>query len=86
MVPLAYAASIPLLDKITTTILNPLITLLFAFALVYFLYGVYEMVRGSDNEEARRIGQQHVLWGVIGMAIMISAFGIMHVVCNTIGC
>ena len=86
MIPFAYAADIPLLDKIKTNILNPFITLLFALALVYFLYGVYEMVKGADSDEARRQGQQHVLWGVIGMAIMISAFGIMQVVCKTIGC
>ena len=75
---------IPLLEKIKTAIVDPIIYFLFALALVYFLYGVLELIRNSGNEEARKTGQQHVLWGVIGMFIMISFYGIMHVICNTI--
>ena len=75
---------IPLLEKIKTAIVDPIIYFLFALALVYFLYGVLELIRNADSEEARKIGQQHVLWGVIGMFIMVSFYGIMHVICNTI--
>ncbi len=77
-------ASIPLLDSISTKIIDPIITLLFAAATVYFLYGVLQMIQNSGNEEARKEGQQHVLWGVIGMFIMVSFYGIMHLICNTI--
>lgn len=86
MIPFAYAADIPLLKKINSEILNPIIGLLFALALLYFVWGVYEFIQGADDESKRRDGQQHMLWGVIGLAIMISAFGIMQVVCKTIGC
>jgi len=75
---------IPLLESIKTAIVDPIIYFLFALALVYFLYGVLELIRHADNEEARKTGQQHVLWGVIGMFIMISFYGIMHVICKTI--
>lgn len=77
-------AAIPLLENIKTAIVDPIIYFLFALALVYFLYGVLELVRNADNEEARQTGRQHVLWGVIGMFIMVSFYGIMHVICNTI--
>lgn len=73
-----------MLEKIKTAIVDPIIAFLFALALVYFLYGVFEMIRNAESEEARKIGQQHILWGVIGMFIMISFYGIMHVICNTI--
>ena len=76
--------AIPLLEKIKTAIVDPIIYFLFALALVYFLYGVLELIRNADSDEARKTGRQHVLWGVIGMFIMVSFYGIMHVICNTI--
>ena len=77
-------ATIALLEKIKTAIVDPIIYFLFALALIYFLYGVLELIRHADSDEARKAGQQHILWGVIGMFIMISFYGIMHVICNTI--
>ena len=76
-------AAIPLLDKIKTAIVDPIIYFLFAAAFLYFLYGVYEMIRNAESEEARKTGQQHILWGVVGMFIMVSFYGIMHLICNT---
>ncbi|MEA1929696.1 MAG: hypothetical protein U9M92_02330 [Patescibacteria group bacterium] len=74
-----------LLTKINTELLNPFIALLFALALVFFLYGVYEYVKGADSGTIRETGKMHMIWGVVGMAIMVSAFGIMGVICKTIG-
>lgn len=85
MFNLAYAATYPLLDKIKANILQPVITLLFALAAVYFLYGVYETIIGAGSDEARAKGRLHMLWGVIGIFIAVSANGIIHVICKTIG-
>ena len=85
LLDIAYAApGLPVLDKAIDQIIKPIILLLAAAAFIIFLYGLYEMIANGDNEEARRIGQQHVLWGVVGMFIMISFYGIMHVICKTI--
>lgn len=80
-----YAAELPLVTKIKSEIIDPLITLIFVLGLLFFLYGVWEMVRGADSEEARATGRTHILWGVIGMFIMISFWGIMRVICGTFG-
>jgi hypothetical protein len=77
------ATSIPLLDKIKSNILDPLVLLMFAVALLVFLFGVFEMVRGQGSGDARETGGRHILWGTVGMAIMVSVYGILHVVCNT---
>ena len=77
---------IPLLDKIETQILTPIIELMFALALLYFIYGLYEMIRGADNEVARETGKRHIVYSVIGMFIMVAVWGIVNVVCKTIGC
>lgn len=72
-----------LLYNIEYFILNPLIYLIFASALLVFLYGVFEFIKNSDDSEERKKGGQHILWGVIGMAIMISAYGIINFVLST---
>lgn len=74
-----------MLENIKTNILNPLITLMFSAAVVVFLYGVFEFVRGKSqgDQDAHTTGGRHILWGIIGMAIMVSAYGIIHLICGT---
>ncbi len=73
-----------LLNAINTVLINPLIYLMFAAAFVYFMYGVVEFIIGAGNPEKRKVGQQHILWGVIGMVIMISAIGIVNLLTATV--
>jgi predicted permease len=72
------------IQRITVNILNPIILLLFAAALLVFLWGVMIYVKDSHSSEGRRTGGKHILWGVIGMAIMVSAFGILNLIVNTL--
>lgn len=37
-----------------------------------------------NNPSGRQEGQRHMLWGVIGLAIMLSAFGIVKFVFNSV--
>jgi len=76
---------VPLLEKINNVILNPLIVLLFAIALVVFLWGVFQFIRKADDEEAREEGRKSMMWGVIGMFIMFGVFGIIRILLNSIG-
>lgn len=72
-----------LLYNIEVYILNPIIYLLFGLALIIFLYGVFEFIKNADNKEEREKGSQHILWGIIGMTIMISAYGIINFILAT---
>jgi len=84
----AQAASNPTLTriiaKLADEILNPLILLMFAIAIVVFLYGLYELIRDADDPGAREKARQHVLWGVVGMFIMVSAYGIIYFTLDTV--
>ncbi len=87
----AYAATevpasvLSFVGKISTEILNPIIEILFAFALAYFIYGVAAYIWNPDNEEAREKGRRGMLWGIVGMFIMVSVFGIMKFLISSIG-
>ncbi|HEY0979921.1 MAG TPA: hypothetical protein VGE18_00730 [Candidatus Paceibacterota bacterium] len=74
-----------LLFKINKNILNPLIEIAFVIALVVFLFGLMEFLRGANSEEKRRDGKQHMLWGVIGLLIMLTVFGVISLLMTTFG-
>jgi len=74
-----------LLDKIKVAILYPLIALLLGVAVLVFLWGVFEMIQGADDEEARTKGKQHVLFGIIGIVVMLSALTLLRIAANTFG-
>jgi len=71
-------------QKFNDAILFPLIVLLSAIALVVFLFGAFEYVMGADNEQKRAQGQQHLLWGIIGFVVMVSAMAILQVARGTV--
>jgi succinate dehydrogenase/fumarate reductase cytochrome b subunit len=82
----AYAESLN--DFITHAdklIINPLISLLFALAVVYFLYGVLEFFMNQENEEKRSASKSHMLWGIIGITIMLGVWVILGMIINTFG-
>jgi uncharacterized membrane protein YidH (DUF202 family) len=81
---IAYASLGSFVANLNRLIINPLIVLLFALAVAYFLYGLVEFLSNQDNEEKKTSSKSHMLYGVIGMAIMMGAFMIMDVILNTL--
>jgi uncharacterized membrane protein YidH (DUF202 family) len=75
----------PTLEKVVQVIVNPIIQVVFAVAIIIFVYGVFEFVRGADNPEVRKQGQQHMLWGILGLTIMIAVFTIIRILLSTLG-
>tara|TARA_B100000745_G_C20101681_1_gene376866 strand:+ start:487 stop:777 length:291 start_codon:yes stop_codon:yes gene_type:complete len=70
---------------ISDAILYPLIVLMLVVAVIIFLYGGLEYVLGAGNDAAREKGQKHLLWGIIGLVIMVSAYGILRIAGNIVG-
>lgn len=73
-----------LLPLIFSEIISPVIALLFALAVLIFFWGIAEFVRDADSDEGRNKGKRNIIWGIVGMFIMLSVFGIIRVVNNTI--
>ncbi len=72
-------------SRLENALLFPLLSFMFALALLYFLYGAYEFVAGADNENARNTGKQHMVWGIVGMIIMTSSYVILRIAAGTFG-
>jgi uncharacterized membrane protein YidH (DUF202 family) len=73
-----------LVQKIAVTFINPIITLLVAGGVLLFLFGVVEFIQGAESDTARDTGKRHMMWGLIGIFIMVSAFAILKVFSETI--
>ncbi len=93
----AYAQGIPapsgtntgitfakLFANVKADIITPLIYLFFALAIVYFIWGVMIFIQNAADPEKRLEGQKHMLWGIIGIFIMVSAIGIINIITGTI--
>jgi hypothetical protein len=63
-------------------VFSPIISLIIALAVVYFLYAVSKFVR-SDGKE-RESGKELLVWGIIGLVVMMSVWGIVGIVRSTL--
>lgn len=73
------------IGKVQEQILTPIITLLSLAAFVLFLWGIVEFIAGAEDEEKRRSGQQHMIWGIIGLVIIFGANAIVSLIKATVG-
>lgn len=74
-----------MIERIKTEIIEPLIYLFLALAALYFIYGVFMFVKNYDSDTGRSDGKKHLLYGIIGLAIMLSVNGIIGLIRSTVG-
>ena len=73
------------LSKVSQFVLNPLIALFFAIAFLVFLWGVFQFIASETTDANRSEGKRKIFWGLFGMFIMISAFGLIRLILDTFG-
>lgn len=75
-----------ILNYITCIIGNSVVPLLFAIAVVSFIWGAIKFfIIDADEEAKREQGRQFMLWGIIALAVMISVWGLVKVLAVTFG-
>ena len=65
-------------------LLNAVIPVLIALGVVYFVWGVVSYVISSD-EEAKKAGRDRIIYGIIGLAVIIGMWGLVNILKNTFG-
>ena len=53
-------------------------------ALLYFIWGVVVFISKSGESEGRKEGRSKMIWGILGMFVMISIWGITAFVGDTL--
>ncbi len=76
---------VPFLQRVNQLILNPIILLLFVLAFIYFVWGVVRFLstNSGDKSSTRIEARNSIMWGLIGMTIMFSVYGIIGFVLDT---
>jgi hypothetical protein len=75
------------IDSILTAIgniLNTALPLIIAAAVVYFVYGIARYVMSGD-EAAKEAAKGKIIYGIIGLFVMISVWGLVRILTNVTG-
>ncbi len=65
---------------------NYLVVLIIGMTVLVFMYGLMKyMFKGRESDSARTEGRKLMLWGIIGIFVMISVWGLVGILSNTLG-
>lgn len=73
-----------IIGALITHIVQPLVKLMFIVAILVFVWGVVEMIMNASSEESRQKGTRHIMWGLIGLFVMLGVYGILNLLINTL--
>jgi len=65
-------------------ILNSVVPVLIALGVVYFAWGVISYVIAGD-EEKKAAGRSKIIYGIIGLAVIVALWGLVKILTNTFG-
>lgn len=73
--------------SVNGVILNPLIILMFALSFLYFAYNAVRFLATDAGEKGgtRKEARDAMIWGIVGMVIMFSVYGLIWFVLGTLG-
>ena len=63
--------------------LSQAVIILISLAVVFFLYGILKYISRGDDEESQKKGKNIMIYGIIGLFVMISFWGIVNILINT---
>jgi predicted PurR-regulated permease PerM len=77
---------IGIIDAALKIVTNTLIPLAFALCLLYFFWGVAKYIRtGAGSEEAAKEGKKVMIWGIVGLFVAFSIWGIISFIQSELG-
>ena len=74
-----------LINYVTCLINKSVIPLIVALAVAMFMWGVVQYVINSDEEAKKEKGKQFMIWGIIGLVVMVAVWGLVKIVGSTFG-
>lgn len=73
------------LIRLAGDLLNMIIPVLIALALVIFFWGLIKYITKSGSEEGQKEGRKIMIAGLVVLFIMVSVWGIIRLAQNTLG-
>jgi len=78
-------AGVDLLDRIVDYVIDPAVKVVFTLGLFFFLWGLVEFLWNLKDGQVSENGKNHMVYGMVGMLIMVSVYGIIALIMNTFG-
>lgn len=74
------------LASFTINLINNVATpLVFALAFIVFIWGIFQyFIFGGHKDESRKLGRSLMIWGIVGFAVMLSVWGLVHILTGTV--
>jgi len=66
-------------------LLSQLVPLLIGLAVVIFLFGVLRFIFSGDNDEKRKSGAWFMAYGILGLFVMVSIWGLVSFLGESLG-
>lgn len=73
-----------LVTGVINGILKPLVPLIIALAVIVFLWGVLKFITAAGDEKRRKEGRDFIIWGLIGITVMFSIWGLVRILTDTL--
>ncbi len=74
-----------LFAHVSCLIYKTIVPMFFALAVALFLWGVVQYVISEGDEGKREKGKLYMVWGLIGLTVMISVWALVAVIGSTFG-
>lgn len=66
-----------------TNIGNVVIQILIAFAVIYIIFQVIRYIMNGDKPDERTVIGKGILWGIVGLFVILSIWGLVRILTNT---
>lgn len=64
---------------------NVAVPVVFALAFIVFIWGIFQyFILGGSDEEKKEKGRGLMLWGLIGFFVMVSVWGLVHILTGSV--
>lgn len=73
-----------LITNLANTILDPLVGIALTVALVVFFWGMVKYIKSLGSEKDKIDGKAMMFWGVIALFVMVSVWGLVNLVSDTL--
>ena len=73
-------------QSIVATISSAVLPVIFTLSALAFLWGIFKyFILGGADEESQKEGRQFILWGLVGLVVLFSVWGLVRVGLSIIG-
>ena len=82
---IAMAQTLSTILGIFSKIVSALMPFVVGLAVLFFMFGVLQFIRASGNEDEITEGRNRMIYGIIGIFVMVSVWGLVNLLDSTFG-